>query len=98
MTHHELERRLAMSGLDPAAKQEIIRIFDCLTDKRKIEIFDEWDELISRIKLRYERLQEERLVLITDPLSTLAEKYEDYLKNFYHQVANKDLKNLQTNI
>lgn len=98
MTHHEIERRLAASGLDPIAKQEIIRIFDCLSDQRKIEILDGWDALIARIKLRYDRLQEERLILITDPLATLADRYEEYLKDFYHETATKNLRKLQTNI
>lgn len=98
MTHHEIERRLAESGLELAAKQEILRIYDCLSDRRKIEILDDWENLITRIKRRYAQLQEERLLLITDPLSTLAERYEQYLKDFYRQNAGKNLRNLQTNI
>jgi hypothetical protein len=59
---------------------------------------DEWDALISRIKLRRTQLEEERLVLITDPLSALVDRYETYLRDFYHETARKNLKNLQTNI
>lgn len=63
------------SGLEPMAQEEIIRIFDCLSDARKIALFDEWDSLISRIKLRHEKLQEERTVLMLDPLSAIAKGY-----------------------
>lgn len=98
MTQQEIQRRLALSGLEPQAQQEIIRIFDCLSDQRKITIFDEWDQLIHRIKRRYEQLQEERMVLILDPLETLTQEYGNYLKNFHRESASKKLKNLQTNI
>lgn len=98
MTQQEIQRRLALSGLEYQAQQEIVRIFDCLSDDRKIAIFDEWDQLILRIKTRYERLQEERLVLILDPLDALTREYGNYVKNFLHQTATKDLKKLQTNI
>ncbi|MDD2745394.1 MAG: hypothetical protein PHU93_02550 [Candidatus Gracilibacteria bacterium] len=98
MNLHEIQRRLATSGLEFQAQQEIIRIFDCLSDERKIAIFDQWDSLIARIRLRYERLQEERLVLILDPLDALTQEYSSYVKDFYHQTAVKNLKKLQTNI
>jgi hypothetical protein len=98
MNQQEIHRRLALSGLEYPAQQEIIRIFDCLNDTRKIAILDEWDGLIARIKLRYEQLQEERLVLILDPLDALTQEYGGYVKNFYHETATKNLKKLQTNI
>ncbi len=98
MTQQEIQRRLALSGLEFQAQQEIIRIFDCLSDARKIAIFDEWDSLIHRIRVRYERLQEERMVLILDPLNALTREYNGYIKNFYHETATKNLKKLQTNI
>jgi len=98
MNLHEIQRRLTVSGLEFQAQQEIMRIFECLSDERKIAIFDEWDGLIQRIRLRYERLQEERLVLILDPLDALTHEYSSYIKDFYHQTAVKNLKKLQTNI
>lgn len=98
MTQQEIQRRLALSGLEFQAQQEIIRIFDCLSDQRKIAIFDEWDQLIHRIKTRYEQLQEERMILILDPLDALTQEYGDYVKNFHREATSKNLRKLQTNI
>ncbi len=98
MTQTEVDRRLATSGLHPDDLHEIGRIFDCLTDTRKLEVLDSWNTIIARIKTRRAQLEEERLILITDPLNSLVEKYESYLRDFYHETATKNLKKLQTNI
>ena len=73
MTASEIEHRLALSGLALEDQEEIRRIFDCLSDTRKLEIFDTWDALILRIQERKRLYEEERALVLTDPLQQLAE-------------------------
>ncbi len=73
MTASEIEHRLLLSGLASEDQQELRRIFDCLSDTRKLEIFETWDRLIARIKARKIQYEEERALVLSDPLRQLAE-------------------------
>lgn len=98
MTQSEIEHRLSTSGLPIEDQLEIARIFDRLSDERKLALFENWSVFIARMLIKREILNSERIALITDPLDSLIEGYDALLARIYEANTRSNLKNLQTNI
>ena len=95
MTLKEIAHLAATSGLHPDDTREVIRIFECLTDSRKLAILDTWGTICTRIKLHRETVEAERLIMIADPLGALIDGYEALIKKANSYSTRADLQGLQ---
>ena len=96
MTLKKIAHLAATSGLHPDDTREVIRIFECLTDTRKLAILDTWGIICTRIKLHREIVEAERLIMIADPLNALVDGYETLIKKVNSYTVRQDLQGLQT--
>ncbi len=95
MTLKEIAHLAATSGLHPDDTREVIRIFECLTDTRKLAVLETWGIICTRIKLHRETVEAERLIMIADPLNALIEGYEALIKKVNNYSTRADLQGLQ---
>jgi hypothetical protein len=98
MTQWEITYRVAQSGLHPDDAREVIRIFACLTEARQKAILDTWPTISARIQHHRNILEEERLIMIADPLDALIEGYEALITRAKSYSENFTTDLLQTNI
>ena len=50
MTNIELQKKIELSGLHPNDLVEVLRIFEIMTDDKKVEILERWDSIVADIK------------------------------------------------
>lgn len=98
MSNQELERRLTNSSLHPDDQEEIRRIFEILSEKRKLEIFEEWPGLVARMKLRREKMEEERKVFFITYLERIENDLEEYVRSSISAHTHANLQKIQTNL
>lgn len=70
---------------------EITRIFEVMTDDRKVEIIDDWENIASRIKASREQLEKEKEILLIQAISDIEKDLEEYDKWQVRKRAKKDI-------
>ena len=98
MTKNEITYRVLQSGLHPDDAREVTRIFEAMTEARQKAILDTWPTISARIKHHRNILEEERLIMIADPLDALIEGYEKLILRAKSYSKNFTVDLLQTNI
>ena len=98
MTNTELLSRIALAGLHPDDAREVTRIFDILTDEKKVQVLETWDSIVANIRRHREELEREKEILLVQALEDIEHDLEEYNRTLVQSNAKKKLKNLQTNI
>ena len=70
---------------------EITRIFEVMTDDRKVEIIDDWENIANRIKASREQLEKEKEILLIQTISDIERDLEEYDKVQVRKKAKKDI-------
>ena len=70
---------------------EITRIFEVMTDDRKVEIIDDWNNIANRIKASREQLEKEKEILLIQAISDIEKDLEEYDKWQIRKRAKKDI-------
>ncbi|MFA6090663.1 MAG: hypothetical protein WC774_02705 [Candidatus Gracilibacteria bacterium] len=94
----EILRRISLAGLHRDDAREIVRIFDVLTDDKKIDILERWDSIIADIKRHRDEMEEEKEILLIQALENIEQDLEAYGRTFVQSGSKKDLSELKFQI
>lgn len=76
--------------------QEIIRIFPLLTEKRQMEILDDWPRISNQIRLHREQIEQEKEILLIKAIQDIEADLEQYNKATVSRTTKKALRNIHT--
>lgn len=80
MTNTQLLKLIEESDILEEDATEIIRIFEVLTDHRKVEVINNWHIITQKIKESREWLEKEKEILLTNTIADIQKDIEDYNK------------------
>lgn len=99
MIHNtELQRKISFSGLHTDDTREIVRIFDILTDEKKIEILERWDMIAADIKRHREEMEREKEILLIQAIEDIESDLEAYGRTLIKTGSKKDINTLKFQI
>ena len=78
MTNTEILKRVDLSGLHPNDLVEVLRIFEIMTDDKKVEILERWDSIVAEIKRHREQIEKEKEILLVNAISDIERDLEAY--------------------
>jgi len=81
MTNIQLLKLIEESDILREDAKEIIKIFGILTDHRKIEVINNWDNIAQKIKVSRQWLEKEKEILLTNTLAEIQKDIELYNKS-----------------
>ena len=71
MVNTRLLSLIAQSDMCEEDAQEIVRIFEVLSDARKIDILENWSMMATKIKAHREKIEEEKNLLLLKTIGTI---------------------------
>lgn len=98
MTNTEILRRAELSWLHPDDLTEVLRIFEVVTDEKKVEILSRWDSIANNIRRHREQMEEEKKILLARAIDDIEHDLEEYNRSLVQKRTKKQMENLQQNI
>jgi len=75
--------------------QEIIRIFPFLTEKRQLEILDDWPRISNQIRLHREQIEQEKEILLVQAIKNIELELDEYNKQLVESETRRSLKKIK---
>ncbi len=98
MPNTELVRLMDASMIHPEDRPEVERIFDCLTEERRIKILSDWPRMSAAIKRNREMVEEQKRLLLTNAIARIEADLEAYNKSLVTKGTDKGLENLKSEV
>lgn len=95
MTNSELQKLIEEYWIWQEDAVEIERIFDIMTDEKKVEIIDDFENIASQIIKHREEIEKEKEILLIKAIENIEKDIEEYSKNIYTKKTKKELSNLK---
>lgn len=83
MGNSELLRLIKKYELHDDDAVEILRIFEVLSDWKKVEILEDWDHIASQIKAHREEIELEKEILLSKAIANIELEIEEYNKSLF---------------
>ncbi|MDD2908633.1 MAG: hypothetical protein PHZ26_02655 [Candidatus Gracilibacteria bacterium] len=74
---------------------EIIRIFEVMTDNKKLEILDSWPKIAAQIIKHREEIELEKEILLIKTLENIEKDIEEYNKSLVAKHTKSDIKKIR---
>lgn len=74
---------------------EIIRIFNIMTEAKKLEILEDWPKIASQILKHRQQIEKEKEVLLLKAIENIEHDIEEYNKTLVSKKAKMELKELK---
>jgi hypothetical protein len=87
----QLQKLVQEAHLYEEDAQEIIRIFPFLTEKRQLEILDDWPRISNQIRLHREQIEKEKEIFLIQTISDLERDLDNYTKSLVQISTKKEL-------
>lgn len=98
MTNTEILSRASLAGLHPDDLVEVLRIFEVLTDDKKVEVLARLDPIIANIKRHREEMEREKEILLVRALEDIERDLEAYNRKQVHKTTKNEMQIFQKNI
>jgi hypothetical protein len=95
MINTELLRLIKEYDLYEEDAIEVARIFEVMTDDKKIEILRDWSQIVKRIKANREQMEQERMILLVNTIKNIESDLEEYNRQITFEDTKKSLKQLK---
>ncbi len=92
MTNSELQRLIKEYSIWDEDAVEILRIFEIMTDSKKIEILENWPKIAAQIKFHREQIEKEKEVLLMRALDNIEKEIDEYNKKLVEEDTKNELK------
>lgn len=74
---------------------EIIRIFDIMSETKKLEILENWPRIASQIIRHREQIEKEKEILLLRTIENIEQDIEEYNKTLISSQTKNELKELK---
>lgn len=91
MTNTELLRLINNSDLAQEDVIEVIRIFEVMTDEKKIEVINNWQKIAEQIRAHREQIEQEKELLLIKTIENIEHDIEEYNKSLVAKKAKQDI-------
>lgn len=91
MTNTELLRLINGSDLAQEDLIEVIRIFEIMTDDKKIEVINNWQKIATQIKQHREQIEQEKELLLIKTIENIEHDIEEYNKSLVAKKTKQDI-------
>jgi len=91
MTNTELLRLINSSDLAQEDLIEVIRIFEIMTDDKKIEVINNWQKIATQIKQHREQIEQEKELLLIRTIENIEHDIEEYNKSLVAKKTKQDI-------
>lgn len=91
MTNTEIMRLISNSQIAQEDAIEIIRIFEIMTDDKKIDIINNWKTIAMQIKAHREQMELEKELLLVKTIENIEHDIEEYNKSLVAKKARQDI-------
>lgn len=95
MINTELLRLIKVHDLFEEDAIEVARIFEVMTDDRKIEILHDFPNIARKIKASREQMEQEREILLIKAIEDIEKELEQFNKNQVTKKAKKEIQLLK---
>lgn len=91
MVNTELMRLISDSQIAQEDAIEVIRIFEIMTEEKKIEIINNWKTISMQIKAHREQIEQEKELLLVKTIENIEHDIEEYNKSLVAKKARQDI-------
>jgi hypothetical protein len=98
MPNTELSRLMDASMIHPEDRPEIARIFECLTEERRVSILSDWPRMAEAIKRNRDMIEEQKRLLLTNAIARIEADLEAYNKSLVTKGTDQGLTNLKDEV
>ena len=98
MSNTEILRLATSSELYEEDRIEILRIFEIMTDERKLQIIEDWPRISAQIKAHREQIEEEKRLLLEQAISRIEQDLEAYNHSLISRNTDHELEHLKQEI
>lgn len=95
MTNTLLQRLIKEYNIWEEDAIEIVRIFEIMTDDKKIEILENWPKIADQIIKHREQIEQEKEILLIKTIEWIEHDIEEYNKTLVGKKTKKELNNLK---
>lgn len=95
MINTELMRLIRESQIAQEDAIEVIRIFEIMTDEKKIDVINNWKTIAMQIKAHREQIEQEKELLLVKAIENIEHDIEEYNKSLVAKKARQDIKLLK---
>lgn len=88
----QLLKLIKESHLSEDDAQEVIRIFPFMTQKRQVEILDDWPRISAQIRLHREQIEQEKEILLVQAIKNIELELDEYNKQLVESSTRRSLK------
>ena len=98
MTNTEILKHVTLAGLHPDDLVEVLRIFEVLTDDKKIAVLARIDSIVENIKRHREDMEREKEILLVQALEDIERDLEVYNRKQVQKTTKQEMEIFQKNI
>lgn len=91
MTNTELLRLITESQIAQEDAIEVIRIFEVMTESKKIDVINNWKTIAIQIKEHREQIEQEKELLLVRAIENIEHDIEQYNKSLVAKKARQDI-------
>ncbi|EKE28415.1 MAG: hypothetical protein ACD_3C00061G0004 [uncultured bacterium (gcode 4)] len=95
MTNSELLKLIRQYEVWDEDAIEIVRIFEVMTDDKKIEILNNWHNIAMQIKKHRDDIEKEKEILLIRAIDNIEHDIEEYNKSLVAKNTKKELKKMR---
>ena len=95
MSNTELIRLMEISAIHPDDRPEVGRIFDCLTDERRVAVISDWPRMAQRIKNNRAAIEEQKRLLLTDAIARIEADLEAHNRSLVTKGTDRGIEELK---
>ncbi|EKE29858.1 MAG: hypothetical protein ACD_2C00088G0023 [uncultured bacterium (gcode 4)] len=95
MTNSELLKLIRQYEIWDEDAIEIVRIFEVMTDSKKIEILNNWQNIAMHIKKHREDIEKEKEILLIKAIDSIEHDIEEYNKSLVSKNTKQELKKMK---
>lgn len=95
MTNSELQRLIKEYSIWEEDAIEITRIFDIMTENKKIDIIDNWPKIATQIIKHREEIEKEKEILLIRTIENIEHDIEEYNKTLVSKKTRFELKKIK---
>jgi len=96
MINSELLKLIKEYNIEQDDAIEVVRIFEVMTDTKKLEILETWPKIAAQIKKHRQQIEYEKEVLLIKTIENIEKDLEDYTKQVTIETTKSSIKKLKT--
>jgi len=95
MINSELLKLIKEYNIEQDDAIEVVRIFEVMTDTKKLEILEDWPKIAAQIKKHRQQIEYEKEVLLIKTIENIEKDIEEYNKSLVAKHTKTDIKKIR---